>query len=506
MKKLKLVLLGIISILLFISCRKESKETKKIEKIVTIAYVGSAKTLDPQMTNDKRSIEVIAQLYDSLVELNENSVIVPAIAERWEKIDNLRTRFYIKENIKFHNGDLLTVNDIKFSLDRLKNSPVTGTVGEPIDRVEIVNDKTIDVITKYPYSPLLLNLSDYSASIVSKKAVMSDEKGFGQNPVGTGAYILESWSNIDKIVLKKNNTYFRGEPKVDRLIFKAIPEAGIRAIGLETGEIDVAYTISPIDVPTVVNNSKLDIITKSPSAIEFIGFNTSKAPFNNKDLRKAVTYALDVNEILNAVLSTYGTNINSPLAPSAFGYTTDRPVYTKDLEKAKEYLKKAGYENGLTVEMTYHSNQVSEQIAQIMQAQLKEIGIELKVNPLEWSAFINSTSKGEQQMFHLGRTAPTNDANEALVVFNSKSKGSGGNRFFYDNPNVDNLLEKASKEGNVDKRATLYKEAINYIQDDSVMAFSFTRDVIVGVNKRVKGLTIHPSGVNKFKNIYIEED
>lgn len=502
MNRLKLALLGIISILLFISCGKENKKT---EKIVTVAYVGSAKTLDPQMTNDKRSIEVMAQLYDSLVELNENSVIVPAIAERWEKIDPLRTRFYIKENIKFHNGDLLTVNDIKFSLNRLKNSPVVGTVGEPIDRVEIINDKTIDVITKYPYSPILLNLSDYSASIVSEKAVTSDEKGFGQKPVGTGAYILENWSNIDKIILKKNKNYFRGEPKIDKLVFKAIPEAGVRVIGLETGEIDVAYTVSPIDVPTVIKNNNLDIISKSPSAIEFIGFNTSKAPFNNKDLRKAVTYALDVNEILKAVLSTYGTNINSPLAPSAFGYTTDRPTYTKDLEKAKEYLKKSGYENGLTVEMTYHSNQVSEQIAQIMQAQLKEIGIELKVNPLEWSAFINSTSKGEQQMFHLGRTAPTNDANEALVVFNSKSKGSGGNRFFYDNPSVDKLLDEASKESNTEKRALLYKKAINYIQEDSVMAFSFTRDVIVGVNKRVKGLNIHPSGVNKFKNIYIEE-
>ena len=502
MNKLKLALLGIISILLFISC---GKETKKIEKTVTVAYVGSAKTLDPQMTNDKRSIEVIAQLYDSLVELNENSVIVPSIAERWEKIDSLRTRFYIKDNIKFHNGDLLTVNDIKFSLNRLKNSPVVGTVGEPIDRVEIINDKIIDVITKYPYSPILLNLSDYSASIVSEKAVISDEKGFGQKPVGTGAYILENWSNIDKIILKKNKNYFRGEPKIDKLIFKAIPEAGVRVIGLETGEIDVAYTVSPIDVPTVIKNNNLDIISKSPSAIEFIGFNTSKAPFNNKDLRKAVTYALDVDEILKAVLSTYGTNINSPLAPSAFGYTTDRPTYTKNLEKAKEYLKKSGYENGLTVEITYHSNQVSEQIAQIMQAQLKEIGIELKVNPLEWSAFINSTSKGEQQMFHLGRTAPTNDANESLVVFNSKSKGSGGNRFFYDNPSVDKLLDEASKESNTEKRALLYKEAINTIQEDSVMAFSFTRDVIVGVNKRVKGLNIHPSGVNKFKNIYIEE-
>ena len=310
-RKLNLLYLIMVMILLA-SCNK--KEKVEPRKEVIAAQVGAAKSLDPQGTNDKRSLEVIVQVYDTLVEVDKNMELKDGLAESWEYITPTKIRFKLKDGIKFHNEEPLKVEDVIFSLNRVKNSKIVGAIGESIESVEKVDDKTFDINTKYPTKTLLKFLADPGASIVSEKAVNESGNSFGQNPGGTGPFILEEWVTGDKIVLKSNKEHAFKKPNIDKLIFRSIPEATNRVIGLETGEIDIAYAVSPVDAEQVIKNPKLELMTVDPLAIEFIGFNMKDSKLKDENLRKAIIYALNSDEILGTVLRTYAESINSPLA------------------------------------------------------------------------------------------------------------------------------------------------------------------------------------------------
>ncbi|MGL4954669.1 MAG: ABC transporter substrate-binding protein, partial [Cetobacterium sp.] len=321
------------------------------------------------------------------------------------------------------------------------------------------------------------------------------------HPIGTGAFILEEWITGDKITLKSNVNHPFKKPNIDKLVFRSIPEATNRVIGLETEELHVAYAVSPIDAEQVQNNQNLTLMTVDPLAIEFIGFNMNDPKLKDKNLRMAIIYALNADEILGTVLGTYAESINSPLASNMFGYTDDRAVYNQDIAKAKEYLEKVKNKENLNLSITIHSNSDSMQISQIIQAQLKEIGINLTINPLEWGTFISETSNGKHQLFHLGKTSPTGDAEEALTVFNEKFIGPAGNRFFYSNTEVNQLLQLAKEEIDDQKRERYSQKAAKLIQEDGVMAISFTRKVIAGVNKNISSFEPHPSGMHRYYKV-----
>ncbi|MGL5567968.1 MAG: ABC transporter substrate-binding protein [Cetobacterium sp.] len=497
-RKLSLLYLIIVMVLVA-SCNKKEKIESKKEVIA--AQVGAAKSLDPQGTNDKRSLEVIVQVYDTLVEVDKNMELKDGLAENWEYITPTKIRFKLKDGIKFHNEEPLKVEDVIFSLNRVKNSKIVGAIGESIESVEKVDDKTFDINTKYPTKTLLKFLADPGASIVSEKAVNESGNSFGQNPVGTGPFILEEWVTGDKIVLKSNKEHTFKKPNIDKLVFRSISEATNRVIGLETGEVDIAYAVSPIDAEQVLKNSKLELMTIDPLAIEFIGFNMKDSKLKDENLRKAIIYALNSDEILGTVLGTYAESINSPLAKNMFGYTENRAKYSQDIDKAKEYLDKVENKEDLNLSITIHSNSDSMQISQIIQAQLKDIGINLTINPLEWGTFISETSNGKHQLFHLGKTSPTGDGEEALTVFNEKFIGAAGNRFFYSNPKVNELLTLAKEEIDDKKREAYYQEVCQIIQEDGVMAISFTRKVIAGVNKNISNFEPHPSGMHRFYKV-----
>lgn len=496
--KLNLLCL-ILLIVLITACG--NKDTEISKKEVVAAQVGAAKSLDPQSTNDKRSLEVIVQLYDTLVEVDSDMNLKDGLAKSWEYLTPTKIRMKLKKDVFFHNGEPLKVEDVIFSLNRVKNSKIVGVIGESIENVQKVDDETFDINTKYPTKTLLKFLADPGASIVNEKAVTESGSSFGQHPIGTGAFILEEWITGDKITLKSNVNHPFKKPNIDKLVFRSIPEASNRVIGLETEELDVAYAVSPIDAEQVQNNQNLTLMTVDPLAIEFIGFNMNDSKLKDKNLRMAIIYALNANEILGTVLGTYAESINSPLAPNMFGYTEDRAIYNQDIAKAKEYLEKVENKENLNLSITIHSNNDSMQISQIIQAQLKDIGINLTINPLEWGTFISETSNGKHQLFHLGKTSPTGDAEEALTVFNQKFIGPAGNRFFYSNTEINQLLKLAKEEIDDQKRENYYQEAAKLIQEDGVMAISFTRKVIAGVNKNISGFEPHPSGMHRYYKV-----
>ncbi|MGL5426768.1 MAG: ABC transporter substrate-binding protein, partial [Cetobacterium sp.] len=213
--------------------------------VLIIANGADAKTLDIHATNDAPSAKVSGQIYDTLVKQDMNMNIVPGLAESWTQIDDTTTEFKLRKGVKFHNGNEFTANDVKFSLDRMKSSPQVAHIIKAVSSVEVVDDYTVRVKTETPFGPLLSHLAHNAAGILNKEAVEKGGSGYGQSPVGTGPYKFVNWQAGDRITLTVNPEYYLGKAPTEKVIFRSIVEGTNRTIGLETGEVDIAYDIDP---------------------------------------------------------------------------------------------------------------------------------------------------------------------------------------------------------------------------------------------------------------------
>ena len=255
--------------------------------------MADAKTLDPHATNDATSSRVTAQLYSQLVEADQNMNIVPGLASSWEKIDDHSTIFYLKKGVKFHNGEEMKASDVKFSFERMMASPSVAHIIGALDHVEVIDDYTVKLVTKDPFGPQLYHLAHIASSIISEKAVKEEGANFGQHPVCSGPFKISDWAAGDRIVLESFDDYYGGKQEIDKVIFRNVTEGTNRAIGLETGEIDIAYDISAIDKDTVRHDKRLVLTEEESLSQAYVGFNVTKPPFDNAKVRQAVAYALN---------------------------------------------------------------------------------------------------------------------------------------------------------------------------------------------------------------------
>ena len=458
LKKILVVLASMI--LLFIGCG-EKNGAKKVKEELIIAQDGESKSLDIHQGNDGFSLRANRLIYSRLVEADENMQIHPGLAESWQQLDDKTMQFKLRKGIKFHNGDDFTAEDVKFSFERMMNSPRIAFVLPPIERIDVVDDYTVNIVTKTPFGPLLAHLSHPALGMVSKKLLTENPEALKEKPIGTGSYKFKEWIYGDKLVLEKNEDFYdKNKRGLKYIVFKNVVEASNRAIGLETGEIDIATPISSVDEENIKNNPKLQLLTKPSISYTYIGMNMTKAPLNDIRVRKAINYAIDKQAIIDVILNGNGKIATSPIAPGVFGFTDKTKNYEYNVEKAKELMKEAGYENGFTTSILVFSGEANTQTAEIVQAYLKEIGIDLKIEIVEVSAYWDMTERGVHNLFLGSRGVVTGDADYGLyAMYHSSAKGGAGNRDFYENEKVDELLDKAKTEIDPETRKKLYEEA-----------------------------------------------
>ncbi|MGL4971272.1 MAG: ABC transporter substrate-binding protein, partial [Cetobacterium sp.] len=359
-----------------------------------VAQGADAKVLDPHATNDQPSSRVAGQIYDSLVKQDTNMNIIPGLAESWTQIDDTTTEFKLRNGVKFHNGEALTADDVKFTLDRMKTSPQVSHIIKAIDSVEVIDENTVRVKTDKPFGALLSHLSHTAASILNREAVEKGGAAYGQNPVGTGPYRFVSWQAGDRITLQANPDYYLGKAPTEKVIFRSIVEGTNRTIGLETGEVDIAYDLEPVDKEMVKTLPTLDYVEEPSLSMAYIGFNVNKEALKDKKVRQAISYGLNVQDIIDVAYQGSGAKANSPIGPKVFGYNPDAKGYDYNPEEAKELLKEAGYEKGLKLKLWTNDNPTRRDIAVIAQDQLKQIGIDVTIETLEWGAYLDGTARG----------------------------------------------------------------------------------------------------------------
>lgn len=486
---------------------------------LVIAVGADIPSLSAHGSNDVPSSNVQENIYETLTDLDENQEIQPGLAESWEEIDDTTWEFKLREGVKFHDGADLTAEAVKMNFDRLVDPDIASPrafLFEAVESVEVVDELTLRINLEYSYGPLLANLAHSGTAIMSPNIIEEDYKQLeeggdvdayiNQNPVGTGPFKFEEWTPGEKVVLVRNDDYWGETAKLDSVTFKVVDEQSSRVAELETGVSHVADNIGPNNVSRVEGTDGIHVVQEPSVSLNYIGFNTQKEPFDDVRVRQAVSMAIDKDEIIQGVFNGIGIPAVGPLAPPVFGFDENVSGLPYDPEQAKELLAEAGYPDGFSTTIWTNDNEQRVDTAIAVQAQLKEIGVDVKIEELEWGAYLERTANGEHDMFILGWSAVTSDADYGMYpLFHSSAHGDPGNRSFLEDEEVDKVLDEARRETDPDARQELYTEAQELLVELAPMIYIHHQEYLLGVSDNLKDFTIDAQGIYQFKQAYIEE-
>ncbi|MGL4688080.1 MAG: ABC transporter substrate-binding protein, partial [Fusobacteriaceae bacterium] len=438
----KKILFMTLILILGISCQKNTSndsgekgiKLEKKEKELIVAQGAKPKSLDPYKFNEFPALIITEHIYNTLVNLDDKGELVPELAETWKYITDKEIVFNLRKDVKFHNGNKFDSKDVAFSLQRMKEMPGSSSLTTNIESVEIVNDYSIKVKLKEISAPFLYNLASPLAGIMDKEYSLENEKDIGIAPNGTGPFISEKWINGEKFVLRANKNYFKGSPIIDKLTFWIITETSNRIIALETNEVQMAFGISPFDAEHLKDSKNIILETKLTATTDYIALNTKKEDLNNKNLRKAINLAIDKKGIVDSIYFGRGRVAEFIVNPKIWGSIEgEKPVNEYNVEQAKELLKDIPPIDR-TLSLWVSDNPIRYQIAQIIQDNLKEIGIKVEINAVEWGTFLQQTGSGEHDLLLSTWYISAPDADTILRnLTHSDSIGTPGNRSFYKN-------------------------------------------------------------------------
>ncbi|MCG3088020.1 glutathione ABC transporter substrate-binding protein [Sporosarcina cyprini] len=486
---------------------------------LVLAVLSDASSLDPAGSNDVPSSVVQANIYETLVNRDDDNKIIEGLATSWEAIDDTTYEFKLREGVTFHDGEPFNAEAVKVNLERILDPEVASPryfLYEMITEIIVKDEYTVQIKTEYPFAPLLAHLSHNGGSMVSPKsieadyaAMQNDEKSgsvISTAPVGTGYFKFDSWTPGSEIKLVRNDDYWGDKVHVDTVTFKVVPESGTRNADLETGYVHIADPVQPNEVADMNAGSYAKVNQQTSSSLAYLGFNTEKEPFNDPKVRKAISMLVNKDDISEGVYDGFGVPAKGPLAPGIFGYNEDAKPVEYNPEEAKKLLEEAGYGDGFKTSIWTNDNPQRQQIAVLVQEELKKVNIEADINVMEFGAYLDKTAAGEHEMFILGWSNSTGDADYGMyALFHSSQKGDPGNRSFYENPEVDKLLEEGRRESDPEKRIEIYNKVQEHLIEDAPMVYLIHTEYLTGVSNKIKGFSIDTSGIYQLKNVQFVE-
>ena len=467
--KRKLIYLSILVLLVLFACsqKENKKETveKEEKKILTMAQKAEIKTLDPQKATDSVSRSIIKLINHTLVYIDNEGNIVPELAQEITKVSPKETLIKIKNDIKFSNGETLTIDDVLFSLERAKASPKMSQDLYMIESFEKVDDRTLKINTLYDAGNLLHKLASGGVAIINKKAFEKDEN----NIVGTGMFKLKEWVAGEKLVLERNEFFKDSKSNIDTLVVKFVPEANSRMIMLETGEIDLARDLLPLDFKKISEDTKFTTVEIETPSNMFLGFDLRNELLADKRVRQAIAYAINNEDLVKTVFNGSASVATSPVPKITTGHNENSNNYPQNIEKAKQLLAEAGYPNGFNIELFVSEDNQRIDMAVIIQDNLKKIGINAEIKTFQWAAYVSTIENPNiiKPLFIMSWNISNDDPDEVLYpLYHSSQIDAHTNVVFYKNEKFDNLISEARETTDKEKRMKLYEEAQDIIQED----------------------------------------
>jgi len=506
-KYLGLTVILTFAMVVLLACNNSEPETNSNGGTLVVGRGADSQIMDPQGSNSGADALIWTQIYEGLVRLNTDLEIEGVLAHDWEQVDDLTWRFFLREDVYFHNGDHFTSADVEFTLLRALDSPsVSHIVGEiDPEGIVIIDDYTIEITTTEPFAPFLVNMTLPGMSILNERSITEADGEVNENPIGTGPFMFDSWEQSEQLTLARNDNYHGELAHIETLTFKVIPEPSNRMIALEVGDVDMVLDLAPADIHRVMELEELNLIRRSDLATHYLAFNTNFEPLNDVRVRQAINYAINVEEMIDTILEGVGGVSFGPMNENVWATNPNLTGYGFDPIRARELLADAGFEDGFEVNLTVNGeNAMRVNMAAVIQSQLSDIGITVTLRNLENVAYTEYVDSGEGQMYILGWTNVTADPENGLFpLFHSSRHGSAGNRTFFANDRVDELLEAGRAEMDPAQREAYYLEAQEIIVDEAPWAFLTTGEIIIATGEHVTDFVPSPRGLHFFDQVRV---
>lgn len=560
-KKFWFIPLMLIMMLVIAACNDDSDVDEEVEVDdgqaedggqggdLTIGLINEPVTMDPHGSNDIPSAQLRTQLYDTLVSQDLNMEVGEGLATGWEQVDDNTWSFTLKEDVTFHNGSDFTGEDVKATFDRLLDPSVGASVAfmfEMVEEIEVVDDHEVYFHTEYPFAPLLSHLAHNTAGILSKEVIDEDYQNaldsaesdvaleeyyelraeggdefdevseaiaenlgqvIAENPDGTNHLQLQERNPGNNVILQKFDDFQGGERNFDTVTYRVIPENQARLAELETGGIGVNDSVDAESMPRVRDHSDTDIIDQDGLSMTYLAFNYEKEPFDDENVRQAISHAVDRESIINEMLDGRGTLASTHIAQTVFGHDESQDEMEYDLDQAREYLEQSDHPDGFEATIWTSDSEVNRDISLYMQDTLSEIGIDINVEQYEFGTFLDMANQGDHDMFMLQWITVTGDADYGLYpMFHTESQDGSGNRWNYSNPELDEILETGRQASDEGEREESYAEAQEILIEDLPITPLYYEELGIGVNETlVEGVELDPVGIVRLENVTFPE-
>lgn len=456
----------------------------------TLVLGVDAESLDPHVTTNAFSLSMMKAMFDTLVVFDANFTPQPGLAESWETPTDSTWRFKLRKGVTFHDGSPFNAESAKFSLDRYVDpatkNPQAGVL-KPVTGVKVVDDSTIEVTTDGPYAALLNALWN-ACFMMSPSAVQAAGDNVAKKPVGTGQYRFVEWVPGERLVMEASPSYWSTPARIQRLTWKPVAEASTRLVSLRTGQADLIANVPPQLTNQVEGQADLQI-QRVPGTIITIMFNLAMAPFDNQKVRQALNHALNVDEIIQYVLSGAGTRLASATKPGMLGHDPDLKPYPYDPEKAKQLLAEAGFPDGFEATLDAPNGRYlnDKAVAEAVVGQLQKIGLKITLNVPDYNTLVQKIVGHTSQFYMIGNVEPATE-----ISFPRSFQKGGAFYQSYNNPQVSDLIDKANRTLDRAQRGDTFLQANRLIQQDAPWIFMYAQQDIYGLRTRLQGFEVRP--------------
>ncbi|SFV60220.1 Dipeptide-binding ABC transporter, periplasmic substrate-binding component (TC 3.A.1.5.2) [hydrothermal vent metagenome] len=460
--------------------------------------------LNPLLATDSASGEITSFLFNGLVKWDKyQKKIIPDLAKSYYFKDNKTLIFKLRKNVKWHDGYPFNADDVLFTYQTLISPKIASPYSSSfrfVQSVKKIDKYSVEVRYKKPYFKAL---ETWMMGIIPKH-LLKDEKNilnssFNTHPVGTGAYKLKRLEFSKDIILEANDDYFEHRPHIDQISFHVIPDSMTRFLMLKSKQLDIG-SLSPIEYEKKLPKEfgkDFNIYESIALAYTYLGFNLKRKKFQDPRVREALSQAIDRQEIIDIMFFGHAKLCTGPFLPTSSAFNPDVKAPKRDLKRAKELLKEAGYDkkHPLVFEIaTSNSNPTRPYVAQIIQHQLKSIGVVVKLRIMEWQAFLNMVvfpRKFDTVLLGWG-LSPTPDPR---LFWHSGSDVKGGFNFVgYHNKEVDRLIEESETVVDREKLSRIWQKIFAIVVHDNPYLFLYIPTSISAVSKKIHGIEALPSG------------
>ena len=477
---------------------------------LTIVRAGDSLSMDNTTVFSNDSIWVFQQMFESLYEVTpDGKGVQPLLAESHTVSDDKLTwTFKLKQGVTFSNGQPMTAEDVKFSLDKARATEGGWEfLDVAIKSVTAADPGTVVIKTKYPWAPLLADLANFNNAVLPKDYAGQSKDEFYDAPIGTGPFVWDHWTKGSEIKLVKNPTYWdTGKPALDSVTWKVVPDDNARTVQIQGGQAQINQAPPFSSVEQLKGQPGVGVTLFPSTKTDYIMMNQNEKPYDDVHVRRAISHAIDREALVKTLLFGNGTPANSFLMPNVPFYDPETPGLQYDMAKAKEELAQSSVPDGFETTFLASSGDTTDAaIAQVLQSSLKELGITVKIQNTDPSAARDLQNAQKYQISHSYWTMDIADPDELVTFAVDPDAGSRSFYTSYRNEQVIADTKKAQRTFDDAGRQELYSKIQTQAAEDAFLAFLYYSPFSYSYSTKVQGFQVYPTGNYHLEDVTLSQ-